>query len=127
MNISDEQINRVVTEVVDSIKQSNTNSSSSRGYDGVYTNMNDAVEAAHNAFLQYKQRSIQCRKNFIDAIRQMAIDHKEELARMTVEETGMGRVDHKILKYINAAKNSPGVEELQPKAWSGKNGLALDE
>jgi aldehyde dehydrogenase len=39
----------------------------------------------------------------------------------------MGRVDHKIAKLINAAKNSPGVEYLQPQAWSGKNGLALDE
>jgi len=46
---------------------------------------------------------------------------------MAVEETGMGRVDHKIAKIVNAATHSPGVEFLQPKAWSGKNGLALDE
>ena len=127
MQLSEEQINRVVNQVVESIKQSNVNSSSAQGDEGVFVDMNDAVEAAHTAFLQYKERSVQCRKDFIDAVRQMAIDHKEELARMTVEETRMGRVDHKILKFINAAKNSPGVEELQPKAWSGKNGLALDE
>ncbi len=94
---------------------------------GVFNDMNDAIQAAYDAFLQYRERSIQCRKKFIDAIRQMAYDHKEELAEMTVEETQMGRVDHKIRKFINAAKNSPGVEFLQPKAWSGKNGLALDE
>lgn len=127
MHLSDEQINQVVNQVVRSIKQANPDAGSLKGSDGVYKDMNDAVEAAYSSFLEYKERSVQCRKNFIDAVRQMAIDHKEELAQMTVEETGMGRVDHKILKFINAAKNSPGVEELQPKAWSGKNGLALDE
>ncbi len=39
----------------------------------------------------------------------------------------MGRVDHKIAKLVNAARHSPGVEFLQPGAWTGKNGLALDE
>ncbi len=94
---------------------------------GVFDDMNDAVEAAHQAFLEFKGRSIQCKKKFTDAVRQMTYDHKEELAKETVEETGMGRVDHKIAKLVNAAKNSPGVEFLQPQAWSGKNGLALDE
>ncbi len=94
---------------------------------GVFNDMNDAVEGAHEAFLEFKERSIQCRKKITDAVRQMALDNKEDLARMAVEETGMGRVDHKILKIINSAAHSPGVECLQPKAWSGKNGLALDE
>jgi len=94
---------------------------------GVFQDMNDAVEAAHAAFLEFRERSAQCRTTIIDAVRQMTYDHKEELARMAAEETGMGRVDHKIIKLINAAKNSPGVEVLRPAAWSGKNGLALDE
>lgn len=94
---------------------------------GVFDDMNDAVEAAHEAFLEYKHRSLQCKKKFTDAVRQMTYDHKEELARETVEETGMGRVDHKIAKLVNAAKNSPGVEYLRPQAWSGKNGLAIEE
>ena len=127
MQLTEEQINRIVNQVVDTFRQGSAASAGMPGNDGVFTDMNDAVEAAHTAFLQFKERSPQCRKDFIDAVRQMAIDHKEELAKMTVEETGMGRVDHKILKYVNAAKHSPGVEELQPKAWSGKNGLALDE
>lgn len=94
---------------------------------GVFNDMNDAINAAYEAFLQFKERSIQCRKKFIDAVRQMALDNKEELAEMTVKETGMGRVDHKIAKFINAANYSPGIEYLQPHAWSGKNGLAIDE
>lgn len=94
---------------------------------GVFSAMNDAVEAAHEAFLLYKERSVECRKKITDAVRQMALDHKDELARMTVDETAMGRVDHKIAKFVNAANHSPGVEYLQPRAWTGRNGLALDE
>jgi acyl-CoA reductase-like NAD-dependent aldehyde dehydrogenase len=98
-----------------------------KGEWGVFQEMNDAVEAAHAAFLEFRERSPQCRTKIIDAVRQMALDHKEELARMALEDTGMGRVDHKTAKLVNAAKNSPGVEALRPAAWSGKNGLALDE
>jgi len=127
LQLSEKEINQIVSQVVDKLRQNKAKTDSKQFGDGVFSDMNDAVEAAHTAFLEYKERSIQCRRKFIDAVRQMAIDHKEELSQMTVEETGMGRVDHKILKYINAAKNSPGVEELHPKAWSGKNGLALDE
>lgn len=94
---------------------------------GVFNDMNDAVEAAYVAFQEFKERSKQCRKKIIDAVRKMALDHKEEFAKMTVEETKMGRVEHKIAKLVNAAIHSPGVEYLQPTAWSGKNGLALDE
>ncbi|MEN8193718.1 MAG: aldehyde dehydrogenase [Bacteroidota bacterium] len=132
MNISENElqdiVKKVVQNIVDEIETDNPSViSSSNGNWGVYDDMNDAVNAAHEAFLSYKERSIQCRKDFIDAVRQMSIDHKDELARMTVEETKMGRVEHKVAKFINAAKNSPGVEYLEPKAWSGKNGLALDE
>ncbi len=132
MNISENELQEIVKKVVQSVVEkidspsaSVTNTSNSNC--GVFDDMNDAVDAAHEAFIAYKERSIQCRKTFIDAVRQMAIDHKEELAQMTVEETKMGRVEHKIAKFINTSKNSPGVEYLQPQAWSGKNGLAIDE
>ncbi len=133
MNISEKElqeiVKKVVQNVVDKIDNSTNNNTgiSSRGDWGVFEDMNNAIEAAHLAFDEYKDRSMQCRKKFIDAVRQMSIDHKEELARMTVEETKMGRVEHKIMKFVNAAENSPGIEYLKPEAWSGKNGLAIDE
>jgi len=94
---------------------------------GVFDDMNEAVEAAHVAFLKFKGLCMQSRVRITDAVRQLALDHKEELAQLTVEETTMGRVDHKIAKFINASKHSPGAEYLQPSAFSGKNGLAVDE
>ncbi|MGK9367920.1 aldehyde dehydrogenase family protein [Melioribacter sp. Ez-97] len=131
MDLNENEIRKIVEQVVEKVMSQTTEASSGSKIDngdwGVFTDMNDAVEAAHAAFLQFKERSIQCRKKIIDAVRKMALENKEELAQMTVEETGMGRVDHKIAKYVNAANHSPGVEYLQPEAWSGKNGLAIDE
>ena len=132
MNISEKELQNIVSEVVRNVvnkidANNSSNQHSDNGDWGVFENMNDAVDAAYQAFLEYKERSMQCRKKFIDAVRQMSIDHKDELAAMTVEETKMGRVEHKISKFINAAENSPGIEYLKPEAWSGKNGLAIDE
>jgi acyl-CoA reductase-like NAD-dependent aldehyde dehydrogenase len=132
VEISEQQLQDLIQSVVRQVMAAQGGSSAAvapaaEGDWGVFHDMNDAVEAAHRAFLEFKGRSVQCKKKFTDAVRQMTYDHKEELARETVEETGMGRVDHKTAKLVNAAKNSPGVEWLQPRAWSGKNGLALDE
>ncbi len=132
MDINDHQLQQLVESVVrkvmaDAAPQPGPARPASKGDWGVFDDMNDAVEAAHEAFLEFKDRSIQCKKKITDAVREMTLDHKDELARETVEETGMGRVDHKTAKLVNAAKNSPGVEYLRPQAWSGKNGLALDE
>ena len=132
ITISEEQIKDLVQNILREVVsqggvQKIPSAAKENGDWGVFESMNDAVEAAYEAFLLYKERSKQCRKKITDAVRQMALDHKEELAKMTVEETKMGRVNHKIAKFINAAEHSPGVEYLQPTAWSGKNGLALDE
>ncbi len=131
MNINDAQlkelVEQVVRQVVQQLDSPTASPGSGKGDWGVFDDMNDAVEAAYDAFQLYKTRSKQCRKKITDAVRQMTLDHKDELARMTVEETRMGRIDHKTAKLVNAAENSPGVEYLQPQAWSGRNGLAIDE
>jgi acyl-CoA reductase-like NAD-dependent aldehyde dehydrogenase len=129
VELNDTEIRELVETIVRRVvtSPSSTVMGPPKGEGGVFDDMNDAVDAAYEAFQEFKERSVQCRKKITDAVRQMALDHKEELARMAVEETGMGRVDHKIMKIINSANNSPGVEDLQPRAWSGKNGLALDE
>ncbi len=121
VHLSEEQINRIVEQVVSQIKATESDANW-----GVFNNMEAAIEAAHQAFGEFRKFGVRARKKLLDAVRQMALEHKEELARMTVEETGMGRVDHKISKFVNAAQNSPGVEYLTPLSWSGENGLALE-
>jgi len=129
LNLSKQEIESIVQHVVKNVNMhiESQKPKSTKGDLGVFEDMNDAVSATHEAFLEYKERSPQCRKKIIDAVRQMALDHKEELAEMTVAETKMGRVEHKIAKFVNAANHSPGIEFLQPKAWTGKNGMAIDD
>ena len=63
----------------------------------------------------------------IEAIRQVVRAKAEESSRMTVEETLMGRVDHKIRKHYAAADLTPGVEDLEAVSWTGDHGLTVVE
>jgi aldehyde dehydrogenase len=135
MEIDTEQVRRIVRRVVSELAEDSDSPkvagaagpSVAPGGWGVFETVNDAVNAAHAAFEKSVSFGLQDRKRFTDAVRRMMLEHKEEFARMAVEETRMGRVPHKVLKNENAAKHSPGVEWLEPKAWSGVNGLAVDE
>ena len=97
------------------------------GDHGVFNDMNDAIKASEKAFKEYKKFGLRDRKKFVDAVRDMIMDHKEEFSKMAVEQTKMGRVEHKILKHINVVKYAQGVEALQPTSYSGQNGLGMDE
>lgn len=131
MDITEQQISTIVRRVVENISE-NANSSSdnppvSQGQWGVFDNMNNAVDAAHQAFLEYQKFDLQDRKTFVDEIRKIGVERQEELSRMVYDETKMGRYKDKLTKHVYAARETPGVEELQTAAWSGKNGLALEE
>ncbi len=95
--------------------------------DGVFDTIAEAVAAATEAFAAYRGTSPQARSNYIAAMRQVALDNKQELSRLVHEETGMGRYEHKLLKHELAANYTPGVEELSTRAFSGANGLAVEE
>src|ERR1043166_6124993 len=57
----------------------------------------------------------------------MTLAHAISLARDAQEETGLGRVDDKIIKNRLVTNKTPGPEVLEPRAWSGDNGLTLME
>ena len=63
----------------------------------------------------------------ITKIREKILAEAETLAKMGVEETGMGRVTDKIIKHTLVAEKTPGTEDLQPRAYSGDTGLTLVE
>ncbi|MFC1569254.1 aldehyde dehydrogenase family protein [bacterium] len=134
MDFTEEQISTIVRRVVENMGQQpvgeRTMSSVPQLTEnewGVFEDVNQAIEAADKAFCEYQNFGIQDRKKFIDAIRKMGLERQEELSRMVFEETQMGRYEDKLLKHQVAANDTPGVEELETMAWSGKNGLALEE
>ncbi len=89
--------------------------------------MNEAVEAATVAFEQLSERTIDERKRIIDHIRRISIDQCVELGTMEMEETKIGRLEHKIEKLKTLGERTPGVEFLRSEVFSGDHGLAVIE
>ena len=94
---------------------------------GIFTDMNEAIEAAKKAEAVLRRMSMDQREKIISNIRRKTKESAETLARMGVEETGMGNVGHKILKHHLVADKTPGTEDITTTAWSGDRGLTLIE
>lgn len=94
---------------------------------GVFADMNEAIAAAKKAQKQIHRMSMDQREQIIAGIRKKTKENAELLARMGVEETGMGNVPHKILKHHLVAEKTPGTEDITTTAWSGDRGLTLIE
>ncbi len=97
------------------------------GKHGVFTDMNEAVEAAKKAQQVVKRMSMDQREKILSIIRKKTHENAEILARMGVDETGMGNVGDKILKHHLVADKTPGTEDITTVAWSGDRGLTLIE
>lgn len=97
--------------------------------DGVFDDMDQAVDAAATAAAEYRRCSLAERRRFIQAIRDCMTkpEHLDYMSAQAVLETGMGDVAHKYLKNKFAAENTPGVEDLETSAWSGDDGLTTVE
>lgn len=94
---------------------------------GVFDDMDRAIDAAHLAFRSYEQSTLDLRYKVVEAMRACGRRELENLSRMAVEETGLGRVDHKLKKNSLVIEKTPGPEILKPTAVSGDHGLMLME
>jgi acyl-CoA reductase-like NAD-dependent aldehyde dehydrogenase len=95
--------------------------------DGIYPDVDSAVAAAHTAFEAYRTMGLKRRHRIIDAVRAAMRNRAEELARMAHDETGIGRVEDKVLKNRLVIEKTPGPEDLEPRVWSGDQGLTVTE
>lgn len=94
---------------------------------GVFDNMSDALAAVEKAYKFYRSYSIEQREKMIANIRKLTLAEAENMAKLGVEETGMGRVSDKIIKHQLVANKTPGTEDLKSTAWTGDDGLTLVE
>src|SRR5829696_2360644 len=94
---------------------------------GVYPTADAAVGAAEAAFQAYRTRPLGDRKKAVDCIRKICVEQAEELGRAELDETKIGRLDHKIAKLRDAIPKVPGVEYLRTDNTSGDNGLTLTD
>ena len=94
---------------------------------GCFPDIDSAIQAAEKAYWEFKSVSIQQRKEMILAIRTICSEHLKELSRIAVDETTYGRYEDKLEKNALAITKTPGVEDLEPRAYMGDDGLTLFE
>lgn len=94
---------------------------------GAYPTADDAVGAADAAFRVFRNRPLEDRKKAIDCIRKICVEQADELGRLELEETKIGRLDHKIDKLRGAIPRVPGVEYLRTDNDAGDGGLTLTD
>jgi aldehyde dehydrogenase len=132
MNISEDLIRNVVEQVLAEVGPAPaiapaTAQSGYCGRHGVFTDVDEAVAAATEAFEALSERTIEDRKRIIDHIRRISIDQCVELGTMEMEETQVGRLEHKIEKLKTLGEKTPGVEFMRSEVFSGDHGLAVIE
>ena len=94
---------------------------------GVFDEMSDALKAAQKAYKEFRSYTVAQREKMISKIREYTLNNAEMLAKLGVEETGMGRVSDKIIKHQLVAEKTPGTEDITTTAWTGDRGLTLIE
>ena len=124
MSVNESMVSDIVKEVMARLSMSDTQDTPLRG---IFTDMNEAIAAAKKAQQVVKKMTMDQREKIISNIRRKTIENAEIMARMAVEETGMGNVGHKILKNRLVAEKTPGTEDITTTAWSGDRGLTLVE
>lgn len=128
MQTNEAAIRQVVQEVLAQLGKSTHAAApkASRGDWGVFKTVDDAVAAANDAFDRLSEAGIEARIQAINCVRKITEDQAEELGKLEMEETKIGRLDHKIEK-LKIVKLVPGVEFLKTDAITGDKGLTLTE
>src|SRR3954463_14035513 len=97
-----------------------------QGKFGVFQDANEACAAAHAGFLQLKQKGMAGRAKIVEIVKKLAEQNAVTWGKLELEETKIGRLDHKIEK-LRIIRLVPGVEWLRPDGRSGDHGIMLEE
>lgn len=134
MQASEHAIRQVVQEVLSQLSQNGSRNGSiapqrngtTANTWGVFSDVDTAVAAAQQAFEELSERPLETRRVAIDIVKRICEEQAEELGRLELEETKIGRLDHKIAK-LKLIRSVPGVEFLRSDAVSGDHGLTVTE
>jgi aldehyde dehydrogenase len=94
--------------------------------DGVFATVDEAVKAAGDAQKRIAALSLGERGRIVAIIKRMCVENSAEWGRLELEETGLGRLDHKIEKLKNV-RNVLGVEAMRSDVRSDTTGLLVIE
>src|SRR5579885_746337 len=127
MQVTDELIRSVVQEVLTHVRNGRAPAPSGNGQArrwGVFDE-GGAAAAAVEAQREFERRGLDDRRRAVQCVRDICAKQADALGREELEETQIGRLEHKIEKLKVVADRIPGVEFLKTEAWSGGNGIAL--
>lgn len=128
MQINEALIRDVVAQVLAEVSRTApVTCASFTGRHGIFYDAHEAVTAAREAFERLCECGLEERKRIIDLIRAISVGQCVELGTMEMEETKIGRLEHKIEKLKTLGERSPGVEFLRSEVYSGDRGLAVIE
>lgn len=128
--MNEQEIQRVIGQVMEQLK--NQGGPAGKGYmtgtkTGIFSDIHDAIAAAKEAQYKLSTMKLEIRGRLIDAIRAVVEKNVELIARTSVEETGLGKYEDKVQKNLLAARKTPGIEDVQPRAYTGDYGFTLEE
>jgi acyl-CoA reductase-like NAD-dependent aldehyde dehydrogenase len=94
---------------------------------GAFATVDECVAAARQAFLELNKGTLELRRQMVAAIRQTMLAEGDRLAELAWRETGLGRLEHKVIKNRLVTEKTPGTEALQPVTTTGDDGMTLME
>jgi len=134
MKINEEELKLIIESVLNKLEGATLDLEmpeslpiSTLNQDGIFDEVNAAVDAAEVAHLELIKLTLEKRREIIRSIRKIIISNLEEISKLAVEETTFGRVEDKIEKNRLAALKTPGIEDLEPIAYTDDNGMTLTE
>ena len=96
------------------------------GQYGIFSGVDQAVAAATEAQKKLVRLTLEDRDAIVKLIKAMAKANAQAWGKMELDETKIGRLDHKIEK-LQILELVPGVEFLKTNAVSGSNGVCIEE
>ena len=137
INWTEAQIEQVVASVLKGLKSDKVSCDAKCDFDatqycgrrfiGVYDDMNDAIDAAGAGYKAVRAMTLEQREKVIAIIRDLCRKEAPIMAKLGVQETKMGRVDHKTAKHMLVADKTPGTSDIVSQAKTGDFGLTLTE
>jgi propionaldehyde dehydrogenase len=130
MTIDPKQVELIVEKVLEGLSATDQNlsrhNSHPGGSDGVFEDMQDAIQAAVVAHQELVRLPLATREKIVQAIRNVGWANRQEYGRMELEETDLGAVDGTVLK-LETACGVPGMEDLVSEVFMGDRGVTINE
>ena len=136
MALDEKKIERIVELVVKRLQEeeaagggapvSAADGSLSTVTDGVFTDMEECIQAARRAHRELVALPLAVREEIVTAVRRIGTENAAEYGRLEFEETGLGKLEDNVNKNL-AACQVAGMEDLTPEVFTGDKGITVIE